>query len=342
MDGRLTGGIMKISFSSVRNRGITPDLRLVQKYLAKNIENVEFSYLIGQEASKNEMVKEGFTQAKKQYSEKADNVVCVDASVVSKTYESGKRILIAVPYDYQFNAINKANKGKYKKTNTFKGFSHIIVGSPFGKEVFEKCYNIPNATIIENAICPMAWDIKDEEKIKEKRNKWESYIPFMKGKKILSILTVGAVEEDEEYFDGFDWQEFLDEVDDDWFVVTNNEELINKAVVLDPKYNSKLIYVNKALDIREVLYFTDSLITNSGMYSSYLAVKQKPIYVMKYKNNGFEKYVKNKFGQLYFENLVDLKNTFRTKNEEHKKFYEHFSYNTSDNPNEVISKIFLG
>ena len=40
---------MKISISSSRKRGLTPDLRLVQKYLKNNIEDIEFSYFMADE-----------------------------------------------------------------------------------------------------------------------------------------------------------------------------------------------------------------------------------------------------------------------------------------------------
>ncbi len=50
---------MKISISSSRKRGLTPDLRLVQKYLKNNIEDIEFSYFMADETSKNRMAKKG-------------------------------------------------------------------------------------------------------------------------------------------------------------------------------------------------------------------------------------------------------------------------------------------
>ena len=69
------------------------------------------------------------------------------------------------------------------------------------------------------------------------------------------------------------------------------------------KHRNQFVYSNRTFDTREVLSFADCLVTNSGLYATYFAVRQKPIYCLKYTNCEFEKYMKRKFSNLYIKTL---------------------------------------
>ncbi|MCI8957131.1 MAG: hypothetical protein HFG29_09140 [Eubacterium sp.] len=334
---------MKISISSSRKRGLTPDLRLVQKYLKNNIEDLEISYFMADETSKNRMAKKGFKDAKKRYCNTVENVICVDASIQGKKYKTGKKVLIAVPYDYQFKAVNRVEtEPDYKKTNSFKGFDYIIAGSPFTKEVYTKCYNIPNCQIIENVVTPMAWNMRREKAARDSREKYERMFPKMKGKKVIAILTNGKVKEDEPSpYEGFHLKKVLDSIDSSYFVITNSEEILDHAITLGNEYTEKFAYINKALDPRRILYFAEYLFTNSGMYASYMAGRGKSVYCIGYVENNFEKFMKRRFPNLYIKTLNSVPDYIQEYGEENKNFSRYFSYEKSENPCEVIKRIYV-
>ena len=334
---------MKISISSSRKRGLTPDLRLVQKYLKNNIEDLEISYFMADETSKNRMAKKGYKNAKKRYCNTKENVICVDASIQGKKYKTGKKVLIAVPYDYQFKAVNSVEtEAHYKKTNSFKGFDYIIAGSPFTKEVYTKCYNIPNSQIIENVVTPMAWNMRREKAARDSREKYERMFPKMKGKKVIAILTNGKVKEDEPSpYERFHLKKVLDNIDSSYFVITNSEEILNNAIILGNEYTEKFAYINKALDPRRILYFAEYLFTNSGMYASYMAGRGKSVYCIGYVENNFEKFMKRRFPELYIGDLNKIEEYLNGYHDINRIFTQYFSYEVSENPCEVIKGIYM-
>ncbi|MCI9127189.1 MAG: hypothetical protein HFG28_08330 [Eubacterium sp.] len=334
---------MKISISSSRKRGLTPDLRLVQKYLKNNVDDFEISYFMADETSKNRMAKKGFKDAKKRYCNTVENVICVDASIQAKKYKTGKKVLIGVPYDYQFKALNRVEtESDYKKTNSFKGFDYIIAGSPFTKEVYTKCYNIPNSQVIENVVTPMAWNMRREKAERESREKYEIMFPQMKGKKVIAILTNGKVKEDvPSPYEKFDLKKVLDSIDSSYFVITNSDEILNHAITLGSEYTDKFAYINKALDSRRILYFAEYLFTNSGMYASYMSGREKPVYSINYVDNNFEKFMKRRFPHLHVEDLNNITQYLKGYREINKIFTQYFSYEVSENPCEVIKDIYV-
>ena len=334
---------MNISISSSRKRGLTPDLRLVQKYLKNNVDDFEISYFMADETSKNRMAKKGFKDAKKRYCNTVENVICVDASIQAKKYKTGKKVLIGVPYDYQFKALNRVEtESDYKKTNSFKGFDYIIAGSPFTKEVYTKCYNIPNSQVIENVVTPMAWNMRREKAERESREKYEIMFPQMKGKKVIAILTNGKVKEDvPSPYEKFDLKKVLDSIDSSYFVITNSDEILNHAITLGSEYTDKFAYINKALDSRRILYFAEYLFTNSGMYASYMSGREKPVYSINYVDNNFEKFMKRRFPHLHVEDLNNITQYLKGYREINKIFTQYFSYEVSENPCEVIKDIYV-
>lgn len=331
----------EITFVSAKSRGITPDLKLVKDYLQKNIEDASFSYYINTENSTNEMVKKGAKYSKKEFCKDIRDTICIDGSLpakLAKTAKEGNKVLISVPYDYQFKAVNEKIKGK----GTFKSFTHIIAGSPFGAQLFKEYYKVPGCEIIEGVCAPLAWDINQELKQQEIRDKFAKYFPESNGKKILSILLTGHLEKKRKNpFENFDWRSFLKRVEDDWFVFVNNEDLLENIVRLNSRYTSCFGYVNKMLDARELLYFSDCLMTNSGMYASYFSSKSKPVYCLKYKKNAFEEYMKKNFPSLYIKNIDEKVDIIlgEKMSDENKAFCKLFSYDTEINPSDEILKI---
>lgn len=330
----------KISFVSTRSRGLTPDLKIVKDYLSKNMEHVEFSYLTINENSDNFMVQRGAKNAKKEYCRTIEDTICVDGSIPIKlagTAGKGKKILISVPYDYQFKAMSEVSNAK---KGTFKSFTHVISGSRFGEELFERKYKHPNGVIIKDLVSPFAWDINQESRIKEKREKFERHFPSMRGKKILSIMITGLREEEEPNpYAGFDWESLFEQLGDDWFVFTNSEDALESAINLNSEYIDKFGFIQKMLDNRDLLYFSDCIVTNSGMYASYFSSKKKPLYCVNYKGNGFERYMKKNYSSMYIESLdqiTKLPIAGQEYNGENKRFAEYFSYGLKENPCKVI------
>lgn len=335
----------KISFVSSKNRGITLDMLVVKDFFRVNDEKVEFKDAVANENAKNSLVKKGNISIRKEYCKNNTDIICVDGSIAGKLPKNapeGKRVLIATPYDYQFKAINEHDKGAFKKKNTYKNFTHIIVGSPFEKELLKKCYNTPKSEIIDQVCLPYSWRLNQEEFKKKHYGKYCKHYPMLKGKKILAILLTGELDEDEENpYAEVNWNKIFDNLDDDWIIFTNSGKLLENMTHIGYEHRNQFVYSNRTFDTREVLSFADCLVTNSGLYATYFAVRQKPIYCLKYTNCQFEKYMKRKFSNLYIKNVEDIDMTkFSEFTSENEKFCEYFSYDCGENPSAKISEIF--
>jgi len=158
----------------------------------------------------------------------------------------------------------------------------------------------------------------------------------------LAILLTGELDEDEENpYAEVNWNKIFDNLDDDWIIFTNSGKLLENMTHIGYEHRNQFVYSNRTFDTREVLSFADCLVTNSGLYATYFAVRQKPIYCLKYTNCEFEKYMKRKFSNLYIKNVEDIEMTkFSEFTSENEKFCEYFSYDWGENPSAKISEIF--
>lgn len=331
-----------VAFVSAKSRGLSPDLKIVKDYLFNHLENVSFRYFTRNENAKNRYAKRGIKNANKEFCKNIQNVICIDGSLPTKLVaeaKQGNRIFISAPYDYQFKAMNEVLKGTIKKRNTYKNFTHLIAGSPFGKDLIKKCYKIPEGKIIDNVCCPVAWNLNQKEQQTAMREKFRNYFPDMKGKKILSILLTGKQNTKKNPYETYNWKALIHSLGEEWFVFTNNEGFIENTIQLSEKYRKSFGYVNQMLDARELLYFSDCIVTNSGLYASYFSSRKKPVYCVKHSNNEFEKYMRHCYPELYIEDLKKQENirmiTEKYSNR-NKKFSEYFSYETSNNPCDEI------
>ena len=94
------------------------------------------------------------------------------------------------------------------------------------KKYLEKCYDAENQKVITNVTLPLGQDICHEEKQKRILKDLQFYYPEMKGKKILTIITVGAFREEEEAFEIRKLKDVLDKLKNNWFLLTNNRNIL--------------------------------------------------------------------------------------------------------------------
>lgn len=336
----------KISFVSSKNRGITLDMLVIKHYFRENIKDVEFKDLVANENSTNSIVKKGNISIRKQYCKNNTDIVCVDGSIAGKLPKNapeGKRVLISTPYDYQFKAMNQHDKGSFNKKNTYKNFTHIVAGSPFEKELLEKCYNTPKSEIIDGVCMPFSWKLNQDESRIANYNKFCNHYPMLKDKKVLAILLAGTLdEENENPYSEVNWKDIFETLDDEWVILTNSYSMLDNMTHVGYEYRDKFVYTNRTYDAREVLSFAECLVTNSGLYATYFAVRNKPIYCLKYTDCEFEKYMKRKFSNLYIKNIESIGKSINITefNTDNKKFCEYFSYKCGENPSIKIAKIF--
>ena len=70
-----------ITFLSSRKRGISPDLRLVKRYLHENVDQINFRYFVNSELSPNYMVKRGIKQQKESFLQSSASILFPPCSV---------------------------------------------------------------------------------------------------------------------------------------------------------------------------------------------------------------------------------------------------------------------
>lgn len=334
-----------VSFMSTLRHNMNVDLKLIKEYLSKNIEDVSFRYFINDGTKGNYMVKSGMREREKNFLGKKSHVICVDPSIPARAKLKGddfKRIMISLPFESQFKAFLSEGENKKKDLSCF---THIVAGSPFGNRIVREIYNVGSAQIVENVVSPFVWDINQPLRQEYVRSQFLHYFPGMKNKKVLAVLTTGKEKEDiENPFDKLDLEEFFGKLGGEWFLITNNKLLLERFAALSVDYRNSCGYIDHILPPRELLYFADTLITNSSVYAYYFASRRKPMYIWEMKDAFFKKYIIKNYPELLIENAEQfLKITERIEgfSEEHERFCDEFSYALSDNPCEEIRKIIV-
>lgn len=338
----------KITFLSSRGSGLNSDLKMVESYLASygKEDNYAFRFFLRSERIVNAVAKQGISRAKRQFCKEATNIICTDISLgkdVKELGESGSRIFIGTPYEFQFkNALlleKKKSKGGWRSLGNY---THIIPGSPFTSKLIKEGYALEDTEILEDICLPLVWELNQKENQEKMRNEIEFYFPAIKNKKVLSIMVYGEDEKKDSFIKDFDITALMKSLGKDWFVLTNLEPLLEMSYSLNSQYRDSFGYVNRLLPAQDVLYITDALVTNNGRFASYFSSLKKPIYCVDYKENHFENYMKECYPEMFldsFEKLLQCDWETDNKADVQVRFQNAFSYSELQCPYEIIRKL---
>ena len=134
----------EVTFLSTRGRGLGIDQALVKSYLSEyRAQQLSFRFYLNNEMIKNPVAAYGYRRAKREFCQGMTNAICLDASLTSNMRNSlggGKRILLSVPYDYQFKNMLHCDKGRKFHLNSMSAFEYVLLGSPFSERLFEQAY----------------------------------------------------------------------------------------------------------------------------------------------------------------------------------------------------------
>ena len=343
-----------ISFVSTCGRGLNTDLQLVKDNLMAALPEVEFEYYLNKTATKIPLINTKMEDARRTFCTEAQNIICMDPSIPIKlpsASERERRLLLATPFDYQFNIFMKYHDNPDQpKKQTFLRCTHVMLGSPFTAKLFHSFYEWEDSvTFLDGIPLPISWDILQEEKRTTVKKQLEFYFPQAKGKKILSILLVGQKPKPEDgsepvnLFDNFNLKKIMDYIDDDWFVITNNWDLVELSYQLPYQYSSKFGYIKNKISLNDMMYLSDMLITNSSKHAGNFSITKKPIYYLEYLPKIFGNFIKKFYPSMYLKDLdqlltLDFSNTELSP--EQKNFCQEFSYDPTENPSETIEKLF--
>lgn len=294
-----------ITILSSRGRGISADLSLMRTHLVSenNMEHVAFRSFSKNERTDNDIINQGVAKMRRQFCEKAEHVICVDASFGGRIYDpAGIRLLLASPYDYQFKNTLLAEK-KPGRFNALKKFTHIIAGSPFTEKLLQNSYHLEGTEIIGQTALPLAWEVCQEERRRAEKEKIAFYYPEMLQKKVLVILMAGTeTKKDVPFFGTFPVREFMDKLGKDWFVFTNSMAMMENACTLPACYRANFGYINHLMQIHDLLYAADVLLTNNGRLAAAFAGCRKPVYCPLCNNSSYEQYMKAHYRELCIAN----------------------------------------
>lgn len=332
-----------ITFLSSRGRGINADLSLLHRFLSEREEWKEYSYRFfsKSERTKNPVVNAGALKARRAFSEKATNIVCVDNSLTGKTEEDeGIRMLFSVPYDYQFkNYLAVKEKKKNCNFRTFQSFTHIIPGSPFSEELLEKAYDTEGKKLLTGIAHPLAWDICQESSREEARKKLEFYFPEIGKKKVLSLIISGDEKEQERFFKNFSLHELIEKLGPEWIVLTTSEEMRNRSFsFVGEKFSFG--YIDHIVSPSVLAYVADVLITNEGRFAAAYAGRGKPIYCPRIKKNYFEKFMDTYYTDLVLkraDQMLEIDYNAKELGRAQKKFCQQFWYPDAREPYQILS-----
>ncbi len=336
-----------ITFLSSLGRGLSNDLALVKDYFAARPSlEYTFRYYVNNEKHKNPLAAHGYRRAKKDFCDGMTNVLCVDGSLthqINNMAPEGQRILLAVPYDYQFkNMYLMEKRGRKFHLNTFSRFTHIIAGSPFSADLLRRAYRIEGKELIENVSLPLAYDICLPERQNEVRERIFYYFPQARGKKLLSVIVFGDAEMKRKDWETLDIRQWVKDLGDEWFLFTNSEILMENTFCMGNHYKENFGYLNRILPIPELLYVSDVLVTNNGRLASVFSILDKPVYACAYSKNYFEKYMSLKYPQMYFHNAAEMRDypfVADVQTETQKSFSKIMSYGSEFNPCQTVADL---
>lgn len=336
-------GIKNVEFINCYGRGFTADSMVLKDYLSNN-KDCEYQFFSSHErGNKNPLIKTGLRNGRRVFCKYISNVICTDASVPLKLkpeVENSKRILMSIPYDYQFKLACLMHKNRRIKTKkTFSNFTHVLPGSKFGVELLGKAYEI-NGEVVDKVCFPYTYSLTNEKICSEVKKSIEFHFPESKDKKIISVITTHPllIKESRQIID---LKRFLDSIDDNYFVFTNCMSILDESSKVTKNYSKCYGYIKNLIPAEDLLYVSDYLITNIGRYATAFCATGKPIACIGYENNFFEKYIKMAFPDLFIENIdrTSMEKSFNCR-EKQRRFKEYFSYDiSSENPCKVIKDI---
>ena len=334
-----------ISYYNVKNRGMTVDTQLIKQYLCENSDNLEFRFFMKNETGKNKVINQLLRESRERFSKETQHAFCVDESM-PKNLPAGDycRLYIAEPFDYMFKDY-LSDREKSLSKNSFTGCSHIFTGIPMVDKIVRHNYNVDGCTILDDMDLPLTWDMKHTSRKDIYRKKLEYYFPEMKGKKILTILFAGEMEDGKgnNQFNQDDLIRFLNKLDDSWFVLINSWSMVKSLNYMPARYQNRIGYAGSYLPDGNLLYVADLLITNIGKHAVNFAGLKKPVYCYTIKENGFCDYMKKYYPGLCFHYLKEYDvSLFPTDslNGAGEKFYKEAHSESERNPFEVIRELF--
>lgn len=342
-----------VSFVSTKGRALNLDLQVIKNHLNSDLPDVEFKYYLNKATTKLPAINKTIDEGKKIFCAEASNLICMDASIPVKiptATDGQKRLLVATPYDYQFSAFFKYSNSTLKKKKTFIRCTDVIPGSPFTSKLLKTCYEWDDSvTFWDNIPHPVSWDILQAEKQTSARKRIEFYYPQIKGKKILSLMLYDEPQnksddiEIQNPFQDFNLKELMDILGNDWFLITNNKYILEIANQLPYTYSHSFGYTKNIINVNDLLYTSDMLITNSSKNACCFSITKKPIYCLDYAKKFWGKYIRQFYPELYLRSINDiLKIPFRKNffSKELENFSHEFSYAPEKNPFDVIGQLF--
>ncbi len=330
-----------VSFYSVRNRGITPEIHLIKRYLYNHIDDIDFRFFIRSEVNANEKITQMARRSREIFTRDTQHAICIDESF-PRNFPEGDyvRLYIAEPFDHLFNNYLSKDKSLHKR-NALDACTHVMAGSPLLSRLVKKNYHFDGQQIIDDAYLPLTWNIIHNPRKEDIRKKLEYYYPEMEGKKILTLLVISNPEIGgiEDRFDGDSMKKVLDSIDDDWFVLYNSLEMSLIFRNLPGEYMKKIGFTGSYLNDNDLLGVTDFLITNNGRYAVNYAGLRKPVYCLDINNMGFCDYMRIHHPGLYLKDpdeitLLDISS--RDLNETEKSFYNEACIESNGSPFERI------
>lgn len=320
-----------ITFLSSLGKGVGPDMAILRRDINEMCkeEDVMFRTFSKNEKVENENVARGIKKYKNEFLAGAENIICQDLSLAGSRFsKSSTRLLIASSYEYQFRkALAIENGGT--KTSNLKKFTHILPGSPFVEKILQDGYALPDTQILSGYALPFAWEVCQKDCRERRKEKIGFYYPQIKEKKVISILTSGTEEKNKVFFENTNLTEFLNKINGEYFLLTNDVSLLEKTKGLPVAYKDSFGYINRVLKVRDLLSVTDVLFTNSGYLASSFAGCSNPVRCLISAGLPFESYMKCHYPTLCVpdgDELLSKIEGVMQEEAENKRFCEAFYY----------------
>ena len=183
----------------------------------------------------------------------------------------------------------------------------MIVPNDYWAEKIEKYAKNLNVQIMRNISLPFFACLEDDAFVRKSRKKIECDFPQLEGKKIIYVYLTGQrTRPDRNDYTETDMQRLLDELPEDYVLVTNSLNLRYACRKITSDYRERFIYIKGSFDMQELLCCSEFLISNNGYSCSAFASTGKPYAIVQFSDNRFEKYIAHNYQEGFITNKNEL------------------------------------
>lgn len=280
-----------ITFLSLYASSSRYDFFVLNDELKKNHPECAVHYFLGNREAKEKNQVRSMLQEAGDLKEYGSEWIGIEGFLPEEfIIEAGKnkRYLLLEPFDALFRM-----KWNHRHCHQFlHGYTHVIAPSKYWAEKICSCLNESEIQIVRDVQLPFFEKAANQEYRQTCRKQLEERYTDLAGKKFIYINLTGQRSNPERNdYTEMDMEALLDELPEEWMIVTNSLNLRFASRYLDASYRNKFIFVSTGTMKQQFLVCADSLLSNNAYSCALFVSTGRPYAIVQFSDNSFEKYM---------------------------------------------------